>query len=117
MRVSVTGNVGDLADALGDVGKRTPRRMNTVVRDAARRGNRSADLGVVGLVHPHHQLPPAPPPPNDPPPPEKPPPLPQPPPPPQLEPPPQPVRPREALLSSLRPQTTTHGSMPPRRRR
>src|SRR6478672_312178 len=80
------------------------------------RRDRRRDLLAVVISQVHHQLPPAPPPPNDPPPPEKPPP-PPPQPPPPLQPPPPHEPPREPRLSSFRPQRTTQGLMPPPRDR
>src|SRR5512143_2744952 len=79
-------------------------------------GDGGCDFRTIRVVKLVHQLPPAPPPPNEPPPPETPPKPPPPPPqlpPPNEEPPPQP-RP-DPRPSSFKPQSTTQGLIPPDR--
>src|SRR6478752_5050567 len=79
-------------------------------------GYRGADAVALGFVQTFYHEPDAPPPPKEPPPPKPPnPPPPPPPPPPQSELPPQ-LEPRDPLLSSFKPQSTTQGLIPLRRR-
>src|SRR6185369_1291261 len=97
-------------------------RDDFAVAALLRSGDGRRDLLPVGVGELRHHEPDAPPPPKEPPPPEKPPkppppPPPQPPPPPPHDEPPSQLLRREPRLSSLRPQSTTQGLMPPWRLR